>query len=101
MRIVVFGAGAVGGVMGGRVFQHADSHGHAVTLVARGAHYDAMRKHGLTIHDPAGTVTLHVPVVDRIDAVELQRGDVVITTMKTQDTPAAIDALVRHAPDVA
>ena len=42
MRIVVFGAGAVGGVIGGRLFQHADRHGHDVSLVARGAH---LRRH--------------------------------------------------------
>ena len=37
MRIVVFGAGAVGSVIGGRLHQHRDRHGHEVVLVARGA----------------------------------------------------------------
>jgi len=101
VKIVVFGAGAVGGVIGGRLFQHADRHGHDVVLVARGAHHDAIRDHGLTIHDPTGTVVLPVPVADRIDAVDLGAGDVVILAMKTQDTPAALAALADHAPDVA
>jgi 2-dehydropantoate 2-reductase len=99
MRIVVFGAGAVGGVIGGRLFQHADAHRHEVTLVARGDHYAAIRDHGLTIHDPTGSVTLAVPVVDRIDAVPLDRSDVVLLTMKTQDTPAALGQLAACAPD--
>ncbi len=98
MRIVVFGAGGVGGVIGGRLFQHASAHGHEVVLVARGAHHDAIRDHGLTIHDPTGSVTLPVPVVGRIDAVALDPGDVVILAMKTQDTPAALSDLAAHAP---
>ena len=101
MRIVVFGAGAVGGVIGGRLFQHADRHGHDVVLVARGAHHDAIRDQGLTVHDPDGSVVLPVPVADRIDAVDLGAGDVVILAMKTQDTPGALAALADHAPDVA
>jgi 2-dehydropantoate 2-reductase len=101
VRIVVFGAGGVGGVIGGRLFQHADQHGHDVVLVARGAHHDAIRDNGLTVHDPSGTVVLPVPVADRIAAVELGAGDVVILGMKTQDTPAALAALADHAPDVA
>ena len=34
MRYVVYGAGAIGGTIGGRLFQH----GHDVVLIARGAH---------------------------------------------------------------
>jgi 2-dehydropantoate 2-reductase len=101
MRIVVYGAGAVGGVIGGRLFQHCDAHGHDVTLVARGAHYDALRSKGLTLNDPHGSVTLPVPVVDRITDVALAADDTVILSMKTQDTDAALEALVEHAPDVA
>lgn len=98
MHIVIFGAGAVGGVIGGRLYQHRADHGHDVTLVARGTHYAAIRDRGLTIHDPSGSVTLDVPVVDAIDQVELRPGDVVILTMKTQDTTAALADLAAHAP---
>lgn len=98
MRIVIFGAGAVGSVIGGRLFQHAAAHGHQVTLVARGSHCDAVRAHGLTINDPSGTVSLAVPVVEHISQVELTSDDVVILTMKTQDTAAALEQLTRHAP---
>ena len=45
MRHVVYGAGAVGGVIGGRLALT----GHAVTLVARGAHLDAIRAGGLVL----------------------------------------------------
>jgi 2-dehydropantoate 2-reductase len=98
MRIVVYGAGAVGGVIGGRLFQHRDRHGHDVTLVARGAHYDTVRSKGLTLNDPGGSVTLPVPVVDHITTVPLDAGDVVILSMKTQDSETALEALAEHAP---
>jgi 2-dehydropantoate 2-reductase len=98
MRIVVFGAGAVGSVIGGRLHQHADAHRHEVTLVGRGAHCAAINAHGLTIHDPHGTDVVRVPAVERIDEVALHDGDVVILSMKTQGTAAALDALAAHAP---
>jgi 2-dehydropantoate 2-reductase len=98
MRIVVYGAGAVGGVIGGRLFQHREVHGNDVTLVARGAHYAAIRDRGLTINDPDSSVTLPVPVVDRIDAVPFEPGDVVVLSMKTQDTEPALEALTSCAP---
>ncbi len=66
--------------------------------MARGAHHDAIRDHGLTIRDPDGTVTLPVPVAASIAAVALEPGDVVILAMKSQDTPGALAALVAHAP---
>jgi ketopantoate reductase len=44
MRIVVVGAGAIGGLVGGRLAQH----GHDVLLVARGAHGAAIRSEGLS-----------------------------------------------------
>ncbi|HLG01078.1 MAG TPA: 2-dehydropantoate 2-reductase N-terminal domain-containing protein, partial [Acidimicrobiia bacterium] len=45
MRVVVYGAGAVGGVVGARLFQA----GHDVTLIARGDHYAAIRERGLRV----------------------------------------------------
>lgn len=98
MRIVVLGAGAVGSVIGGRLHQHRERHGHEITLVARGPHCRAINEHGLTIHDPSGTSVVDVPAVERIDQVPLADGDVVILAMKTQGTQAALDDLVAHAP---
>ena len=98
MRIVVFGAGAVGSVIGGRLHQHAAAHGHEITLVARGPHARAINADGLIIHDPGGTTVVDVPAVERIDQVPLDVGDIVILAMKTQGTEAALDALAAHAP---
>ena len=45
MRICIYGAGAVGGYLGARL----SLAGQEVTLIARGAHLDAMTKRGLTL----------------------------------------------------
>lgn len=95
MRFVVIGAGAIGGVTGGRLHQA----GHEVVLVARGAHHDAIRERGLTIQCPTDEVTLDVPVVQRVDQLELTAADVVLLAVKSQDTPGVVADLVPSAPE--
>ena len=94
MRFVVLGAGAIGGVVGGRLAQH----GHDVVLIARGAHYEAIRDNGLRIESPDDATTLHVPVVDNPAAISWSSDDVLLLATKTQDTEAALDALASAAP---
>lgn len=89
VRYVIIGAGAVGGVVGGRLAEA----GHEVVLVARGAHHDALRDHGLRLRVPEGELTLRIPVVDGPDALgELRPDDVLVLAVKTQDTEAAVRA---------
>jgi len=98
MRFVVYGAGAIGGVVGARLHES----GHDVVLIARGAHYEAIRDRGLTIWSPAGDATLAIPVVDHPARLTLTADDVVILAMKSQDTLGACEALGACAPsDVA
>src|SRR5215213_1751166 len=94
MRFIVLGAGAVGGVVGARLAQH----GHDVVLIARGAHYDAIRNTGIHIESPDDTITLNIPVVDNPSAIAWDTGDVVLLATKTQDTEAALDSLAAVAP---
>src|SRR4029453_16326374 len=91
MRFIIYGAGAVGGVIGGRLFQ-AD---HAVTLIARGDHLRALQDWGLTRAAPSGTATLPIPAVGDPGDAELKPGDVVVLAMKSQHTEAALDDLRR------
>lgn len=95
MRFVVYGAGAIGGVIGAGLFEH----GHDVVLVARGAHYEAIRDRGLTVETPDGSTTVAVAVVDHPTRVQFAAGDAVILAMKSQDTPDALTALAAVAPD--
>jgi 2-dehydropantoate 2-reductase len=98
MRLIVFGAGAIGGTIAARAFQH----GHDVVLVARGAHAAAISAHGLRLESPAESVTLPIPVVDDPAALDPVPGDVVLLAVKSQDTPGALHALSRlDRPDLA
>ena len=98
MRFVVYGAGAIGGVIGGRLFEH----GHDVALVARGEHARVLQRDGLRLEWPDGHATLAIPTVEDPDDLRLGAADVVILAMKTQDTEAALDRLAgsAHRPGV-
>lgn len=94
MRFVVYGAGAIGGVIAARLFQA----GHAVMLITRGAHYTMLKQQGLRLESPAETTVLAIPAVEHPDAVQWTEGDLVLLTMKSQDTGDAVQALSRAAP---
>ncbi len=99
MRFVVFGAGAIGGVVGGRLAEH----GHEVVLIARGDHHDAIRDHGLRLvsPDPDGSMSsamLTIPVVSHPAGVDFREDDVVLLAMKSQHTGKALSVLSAAAP---
>jgi 2-dehydropantoate 2-reductase len=94
MRFVVFGAGAIGGVVGGRMFEN----GHDVALIARGAHYEAMRDGGLRIDSRAGSVTVQPAVFDDAAKVDWRDDDAVLLCVKSQHTQEALEALDAAAP---
>src|ERR1700744_294228 len=89
MRFVIFGAGAIGGAVGARLHQS----GHAVTLIARGAHLEAIRSHGLTFLTPAERAVLPLPAVADPGGVDWSGDEVVLLATKSQDTLAALSAL--------
>lgn len=93
MRVVLYGVGAVGGVIAGRLHQHIDRHRHEVIGIARGRQYEAMRDRGLRVLSPDGEVTVDVPVVAHPSEIVWEGGEVVILAMKTQDTADALAAL--------
>jgi 2-dehydropantoate 2-reductase len=94
VRFVIYGAGAIGGAIGGCLFRS----GHDVTLIARGAHARALRDRGLTLRSAEGSDTLPVPVAGHPGEARLRDGDVVVLAMKSQDTAAAVEALAGCAP---
>jgi len=96
MRFVVFGAGAVGGVIGGRLAEH----GHDVLLIGRGEQVTAVRKRGLRLESPEGTRTLPLPIVESPTQVQWDSEDVVLLTVKTQDSSAALRELAAVAAEV-
>jgi 2-dehydropantoate 2-reductase len=93
MRFVVFGAGAIGGLVGARLFQRdAD-----VTLLARGAHAEALRS-GLVLEAPDEAVVLPIPVVTTAAEVIWTDDTVVLLSVKSQDTDSALAQLTAVAP---
>ena len=94
MRFVIFGAGAIGGVVGAKLHQA----GFDVALIARGAHYAAIRDRGLTLEWPGGSAVLEIPVAGSPAGLEWTGEDVVLIATKSQDTAAALLALRDAAP---
>ncbi len=88
MRIVVHGAGAVGGYFGARLAQA----GHEVAFVARGAQLAALRADGLRVESIVGDARLErVAATD--DPASLRTADAVLVTTKTWQVEAAGRAL--------
>ncbi|HZP57430.1 MAG TPA: 2-dehydropantoate 2-reductase [Dehalococcoidia bacterium] len=97
MRYVIYGAGAIGGVIAAELARH----GHDVAVIARGAHLEAIRARGLTLECPDETVTQRIAAYGHPREVAFTPDDVVLLCMKTQDTTAALAALEDAAgPDV-
>lgn len=93
MRVVVVGAGGIGGTIGARLHQS----GYDVALVARGAHGEAIRERGLTFVTPEERVTLRIPAYARPADLVWTPDDVVVLATKSQDTEAAARDLVGAA----
>lgn len=94
MRFIVLGAGAVGGVVGGRLYQY----GYDVTLIARGDHGRAIAAKGLTLASASGVLSLPIPVVQSPEDLGWQDGDVVLLAVKSQDTEVSLRQLSACAP---
>lgn len=88
MRILVMGAGGVGGYFGAQL-AHA---GHDVAFVARGAHLAALRERGLTIESEIAP--LHLPkVAADSDPARLGKADLVMFCTKLWDVAAGAAAI--------
>jgi 2-dehydropantoate 2-reductase len=95
MRFVIFGAGAIGGVVGVRLHQS----GQEVALIARGAHHDAIAANGITLETPAETSTHHIPVARTPVELGIGAGDIVLLCVKSQDTLGALQDLRDARPE--
>ena len=63
MKVIVLGAGAIGGYYGGQLA----GTGHDVTLYARGDNLAAIRQRGLEIRTPEGSSVVQLRATDRIE----------------------------------
>ena len=97
MRYILYGAGAVGGTIGARLF----ANGRDVVLIARGDHGRAIAADGLRFGTPDGWQTLKIPVVEHPSRLRFRPDDVVIVSVKSQDTTGVLATLAPLAGDVA
>ena len=77
MKIVVVGAGGVGGLFGGMLAQS----GAEVGFVARGKQLEALRGHGLEVESPLGSFHLQ-SVAAAEDPAQLGQADAVLLALK-------------------
>jgi len=87
MRICIYGAGAIGGFLGAALSEH----GCDVSLVARGAHLKAIRRHGLRLRRHGREIRTHPTATD--DPSTLGPQDYVVMAMKAHSAPAVVDAM--------
>src|SRR3954471_7123059 len=87
MRILVLGAGAVGGYFGGRLAEA----GKDVTFLVRGARATALNQHGLKVESALGDfqVPVKIATADRVGGSY----ELVLLTAKHYDLDAAIEAI--------
>ncbi|MFT3989673.1 2-dehydropantoate 2-reductase [Aestuariivirga sp.] len=87
-KICVFGAGAIGGLVGAKLALKGESD---VSLVARGPHLAAIRANGLTLKQAGETHVMNVRATD--DARELGHQDFIILAIKAHAVSGVIDAM--------
>jgi 2-dehydropantoate 2-reductase len=88
MKIAIFGAGAIGGLLGVKLVQA----GADVTFIARGPHLAAMQRNGVTLKTGGETIVVHPRCV--ASAAEAGRQDYVLVTLKAHSLPGV-------APEIA
>jgi 2-dehydropantoate 2-reductase len=90
MRILILGAGGVGGYFGGRL-QEA---GADVTFLVRPGRAETLRENGLVIKSPAGDARLPVETIGIGEPA--RRFDIALIACKAYDFESAIDAVEPH-----
>ena len=90
MRILVYGAGAVGGFLGGLLTRA----GADVTLVARGAQYEALAKKGLILEGPKSGSPDPIRVRVARPGAEKPPYDLIFVGLKSQQLAAAAAHMV-------
>jgi 2-dehydropantoate 2-reductase len=89
MKITVLGAGAIGAYVGASLAQG----GGDVTLIARGAHLEAMQQHGVRVLSQRGDLHAHPRATDDIDA--LTEAEVVFVALKAYSLPGLAEKIGR------
>ena len=96
MRLIIYGAGGIGCVVGG----HMARTGSDVVLIDRPGHVEAINEHGLRLVTPAGTYNLRIPAVTEPGQIDYKADDVIFLCMKGQNTEGALRDLKAVTQDI-
>jgi 2-dehydropantoate 2-reductase len=88
VRLSVLGAGAIGAYVGASL---ARAEAAEVTLIARGAHLEAMREHGVQVLSPRGDFLARPAVTGELESIET--AEVVFVALKAYGLPAVAPRL--------
>jgi 2-dehydropantoate 2-reductase len=97
MKILVYGAGAVGGYLGGRLARS----GHDVTLITRQYIAETINNSGLSLTEAGQTINARPKAVDSVAQAFMgdeNSYDLIIMSMKSYDLVPALDPLVAFCP---
>ena len=89
MRFIIYGVGAIGGTIAAALTLA----GREVAGIARGKMLDAIQANGLLFRTPGGEHRVQFPCHAGPEEIAFQPDDVIILTMKGQDTHEALLAL--------
>jgi 2-dehydropantoate 2-reductase len=87
MKVCIFGSGAIGGFLGARLARV----GIEVSLIARGAQLEALRRNGLRLISDKDDFVVRPAATD--SAAELGVQDAVIITLKAHSVPGCVAAM--------
>ncbi|WP_034918547.1 ketopantoate reductase family protein [Gillisia sp. CAL575] len=88
MRILIYGAGGIGGYFGGRLAQS----GNSVSIIARGKHLEAIKKNGLEVESINGDFTI-TPSLATDNVKEVETPELIILGVKSWQIPDAANEL--------
>jgi 2-dehydropantoate 2-reductase len=99
MRILIYGAGAIGGYLGSRIFQS----GHQVIMFDRQEVADAINANGITVCEGDQTDHTEPTAVSSLtQALELHSDyDLIVMSLKSYDLPDALENLSAVCPESA
>ncbi|WP_198375069.1 2-dehydropantoate 2-reductase [Neoroseomonas rubea] len=88
MKVCIFGAGAIGGLMAAKLAQKGEAE---VTVIARGPHLAAMQANGLRLRSEGQETVTHPRCVASADEAGPQ--DYVVVTLKAHSLPGAAEQM--------
>ncbi len=89
MRVLILGAGGVGGYIGAQLIRHTDAE---VSMVARGSHLQAIREQDLEIREDEENYTVR-PAHAVADPSDLGTFDLILVTVKATDLDVSLERI--------